>query len=295
VKTTSSLDAPSKAPLGLAGAVGAMIGWGASGVLAKAIDLGGLVVVSYRFWISTVVFFVYLGLRGRRMTWLKFRAALPGGVGLAADVAFFFSAIKLTAVANATVIVALQPLLMLYLSSRLLGESISKRQVFWAGVALLGVVVLLFGSSGLPEADWRGDLLAAGAIFGWTAYMYFSKATQDVLTPVEYTAITGLITAVLCTPLVFLFGQEFEFPENQDIGYLAAMVFGSGLAAHLLMNWSLTRIPVWVGSVMSLLIPAGATVMAWAFLDESVTILQTVGIGLTLLALGAIAIDNARS
>lgn len=272
-----------------------MLGWGASGVLAKAIDLDSLVVIAYRFWTSTIIFFAFLSFRGRPMSWQKFKRALPGGVGLALDVAFFFSAIKLTAVANATVIVALQPIVMLYLSTKMLGEKVSKAQVLWSGVAIVGVVVLLFGSAGLPEANWRGDLLAAGAIFAWTAYMYFSKSTQDVLDPVEYTAATGLIAAAFNTPLIFLFGQTVELPSTSDLGYLALMVFGSGLAAHLLMNWSLTRIPVWVGSVMSLLIPAGATVMAWLFLGESITFLQAVGIGLTLLALGAIALKNAET
>lgn len=272
-----------------------MIGWGASGVLAKAIDLDSLVVVAYRFWTSTVIFLAFLAFRGRPLSLYKLKRALPGGIGLALDVAFFFSAIKLTAVANATVILAMQPVVMLYLSTKLLGERVKMSQVVWSGVAIMGIVVLLFGSSGLPEANWRGDLLAAGAILAWTAYMYFSKTTQDVLDPVEYTAATGLIAAAFNTPLIFLFGQTWALPSSADLGYLALMVFGSGLAAHLLMNWSLTRIPVWVGSVMSLLIPAGATLMAWTFLDESITILQGVGIGLTLLALGAIALNSTTT
>jgi drug/metabolite transporter (DMT)-like permease len=272
-----------------------MIGWGASGVLAKAIDLDSLVVVAYRFWTSTIIFFAFLALRGRPMSMRKFKRALPGGIGLALDVAFFFTAIKLTAVANATVIVSMQPVVMLYLSTKMLGEKVSKAQVVWSGVALVGVVVLLFGSSGLPEANWRGDLLAAAAILAWTAYLYYSKTTQDVLDPVEYTAATGMVAAAINTPLIFVFGQTMELPSRADLGFLALMVFGSGLAAHLLMNWSLTKIPIWVGSVMSLMIPAGATLMAWFFLDESITLLQSAGIGLTLLALAAIALNNTSA
>lgn len=272
-----------------------MFGWGASGILAKAIDLDGLVVVSYRFWASTVLFFGYLAIRGQWMSWAKLWAALPGGLGLAFDVAFFFSAVKLTSVANATVISALQPVLMMYLGSRLLGERVSRRQLLWSMVAIVGVAVLLFGSAGLPEANWKGDVLAFGALFAWTAYLYHSKASQDRLSPVEYTAATGLTAALVNTPLIFVFGQDAALPSTDDLIYLAMMVFGSGLLAHLLMNWSLTRIPVWVGSTMTLLIPAGATLMAWLFLDESVTRFQVAGIMLTLLALAAITLDNSAS
>ena len=281
-------------PIGIAGAMLAVVAWGASGVLAKAIDLPSLVVVVYRFWLSTFVFLGYLGVVGLRgsgfgLTWRKLWIALPGGLGLAADVAFFFSAVKLTTVANATVVAALQPLLMMYLGSRLLGEHVRRAQVAWSVVALAGVSLLVFGSAGLPEWSLTGDLLSVGALFAWTAYLFFSKATEGRLTPLEYTTATGLITAAVNTPLIFVFGQELSWPDQRSWVLLGAMVFGSGMCAHLLMNWSLRRIPVWFGStVLSMLIPASAAAMAWLFLGEAVTGFQAAGIAVTLLALVAI-------
>ncbi len=280
--------------IGIAGALLAVLAWGASGVLAKAIDLPSLVVVVYRFWLSSFVFLGYLAVVGMRrgdarLTWRKLWIALPGGLGLAADVAFFFSAVKLTTVANATVVAALQPMLMMYLGSRLLGERVRRAQVMWSVVALGGVSLLVFGSAGLPEWSLRGDLLSVGALFAWTAYLFFSKATEGRLAPLEYTAATGLITAVVNTPLIFVFGQELSWPDNRSWALLGLMVFGSGMCAHLLMNWSLRRIPVWFGStVLSMLIPASAAAMAWLFLGEAITIFQAAGIAVTLFALVAI-------
>lgn len=288
----SNSPVPAARSLGVLGALSAMTAWGASGVLAKSINMGGLAVGVYRFWLSTIVFLAYLGIvglrRSDRMTIAKLRIALPGGIGLGLDVAFFFSAVKLTTVANATVVIALQPLLMMYLGSRMLGERVRPSNVGWSFVALAGVGLLVYGSSGLPGWSPTGDLLAVGALLAWTAYLFFSKSTQDRLSPVEYTAATSLITAVINTPLALAFGQDLSWPSRRDWLLLLLMAFGSGLFAHLLMNWSLTTIPVWLGSTMSLLIPAGATVMAWAVLGESVTILQVAGISLTLLALLAI-------
>ncbi len=272
----------------------AVVAWAASGVIAKAIDLPSLVVVVYRFWLSSLVFVGYLTLVGIRrgqvqLTWRKLRIALPGGLGLAGDVAFFFSAVKLTTVANATIVIALQPLLMMYLGTKLLGERVRAAQIVWSFVALCGVGVLVFGSSGLPEWSLTGDLLSAGALVAWTAYLFFSKATGDRLTPLEYTAATGLITAVVNTPLVFVFGQEMSWPDERSWILLGAMVLGSGMGAHLLMNWSIQRIPVWFGSTMlSMLIPACAAAMAWIFLGERMNAVQVVGILVTLGALVAI-------
>ncbi|MEM7323932.1 MAG: DMT family transporter [Actinomycetota bacterium] len=281
---------PGAQNLGIAGAFASATAWGASGVIAKAIDMGGLAVVAYRFWLSTVVFFFFLFLTGRLPSRETYRVALPGGIALAADVALFFSAVKLTTVANATVLAAMQPLLMMYLGTRLLGERVHLRQILWSIVALTGVGILVFGSSGQDEWSPLGDLLAVGALIAWTGYLFFSKSTQGKVTPLEYTAITGLISAVGATILAPLFAQDLSWPATRDWVLLGAMAFGSGLCAHLLMNWALTRIPVWLGSTTTLLIPAAATAMAWAWLGESATAVQVGGILVTLVALGALVL-----
>lgn len=274
--------------IGLIGAVVSAGAWGASGVIAKAIDMGGLAVVSYRFWLSTVAFFIFMAAAGRLPSRAAFVAAAPGGFALAVDVALFFSAVKLTTVANATVLAAMQPLLMMYLGTRLLGEQVRARQVVWSAVALGGVALLVFGSSGFEQWNPYGDALAIGALVAWTGYLFFSKSSQAQVTPLEYTAITGLISAVVCTALAVGFGQDLSWPTTRSWLLLGLMAFGSGLCAHLLMNWSLTRIPVWLGSTTTLIIPAAATTMAWAWLGEPATALQICGIAVTLLAVAAI-------
>jgi drug/metabolite transporter (DMT)-like permease len=267
--------------------------WGASGVIAKAIDMGGLAVVTYRFWLSTVAFFTFMALTKRLPSRASFMAATPGGLALAADVALFFSAVKLTTVANATVLAAMQPLLMMYLGTKLLGERVMRTQIVWSVIALVGVGFLVFGSSGLDQWNPYGDLLSIAALVAWTGYMFFSKSSQGSVTPLEYTAITGLITAVVCTVLALIFGQDLSWPTATSWMLLLVMAFGSGLCAHLLMNWALTRIPVWLGSTTTLIIPTAATAMAWLWLDEPVTAIQIGGIAITLMAVAAITRSRA--
>ena len=35
-----------------------------------------------------------------------------------------------------------------------------------------------------------------------------------------------------------------------------------------MMNWSLTKVPLWLGSTLTLLIPVVSSIGAWVFLDE---------------------------
>lgn len=275
---------------GLLGALVAALAWGASGVIAKVLDMDSLAIVVYRFTLASIAFTAYMIPRGIRLNAHKMRLAAPAGIALAIDVALFFSAVKQTTVANATVIGALQPVLMLIVARRFLHERISRSQVFWSLFAVGGVAFLIFGSSGLPEWSLQGDLLAVSALFAWTAYMFLIKTSQTdgELSTVEFTCAVAIYTAVLVTPVALLFGQDLSLPSLNSWLLLALMAFGSGLLAHPLMNWSIARIPVSIGSAMTLLVPVSASLLAWAFADERITGVQTIGIAITIVALAAL-------
>src|SRR5215207_4719821 len=138
----------------------AMVAWGASGVVAKDVDMEGMALAAYRTSVGAVVLVVALYVTGGRLTWAKVRTATPGGVFLGLDLVLFFSAVKLTTVANATVIGALQPALVILISGPLLHEKVAKGAATWAVVGLGGTLLVIFGAAGLPEWSAGGDLLA---------------------------------------------------------------------------------------------------------------------------------------
>lgn len=264
--------------------------WGASGVIAKGISMGGLAIVAYRFSMAAIVFMIFAAVvrPADRVTMRIMRLCLPAGLALAADTALFFSAVKETTVANATVIGALQPVIMLGVAHRLLNEQISRAQAAWSIVAVAGAVFLVFGSSGLPGWSLFGDALAVGALLFWTLYLYLVKSlltTSDVTT-LQLTTAVAIYTGISLVPVSLLFGQDLSWPSTRNWLLLAVMAFGSGLLAHPLMNWALARIPVTIGSAMMLLVPVSASLLAWAFLDERLRFAQLGGALVVLIALG---------
>ncbi|MPY94899.1 MAG: EamA family transporter [Acidimicrobiia bacterium] len=273
---------------GIAAGVGAMAAWAGSGVIAKGLDMGSLAIVLYRMWMYAALVIAVLMLRGGRLTLATMRVSALGGIGFGLDLVLFFSAVKMTTMANATVIGALQPVLMLALAGPLFGERVNRREVGLAALAIGGVALVMFGSSGLPDANPAGDLLAVCALFAWTAYFIFSKRTQAKVSSLEYTAATALWATLFVTPIALVSGQDLSLPVAGDWFWLVMLAVVPGLAGHGLMNWSLTRIPVWLASTLSLAIPVTATLMAWAFIDEPVDALQFVGMGVVLAALAAL-------
>ena len=284
----------SRQSAGVVAASAAMVGWAASGVIAKGIDLGSLAVVFWRMWIYAIVIVGFTYAIGRPLSKRALRIALPGGIALSADIMLFFTSVKLTTVANATVIGAMQPVLMLALAQRLFGERPTRRDWGLAIVGISGVVIVMFGSAGVPEWSAVGDFLALLTLFAWTAYFIFSKLTRTRIDALEYTAATAVTAAVVTTPFALVSGQLAETPDAASWLWLVILALGPGFASHLLMNWSLGYIPAWLGSTLSLGIPVTSTVLAWMFLDETVVAIQFLGMTVVMVALGAIVVGQAR-
>lgn len=272
---------------GLVGAAIAVCAWSTGTVLAKGIEMGGLAIGTYRFWMFSIALIAWMHFRHTPFTWHSVRATAFGGIALGADIALFFSAVKETTIVNATIIGSLQPILVGVVAARFFGETIRGRDAMWSLVALGGVIVVVTTSTGDGASNITGDLLAAGAMFSWSAYFIASKRSKGAVTPTEFTAGTALWTAVIVTPLGFAFGQDMSLPSAKNWALLVAMAVGSGIVGHVLMNWSLVRIPLWVGSTFTLLIPVFSAIIAWIFLDESLVLRQ--GIAMTVV-IGALVV-----
>ncbi len=273
-----------------------MVGWAASGVIAKGItELGTFAVVFWRMWIYAVIVILFLKVRGTPLRKESLRISWKGGVSLGADIMLFFSALRLTTVANATVIGSCQPLIMLFIAGRIFGERPRRYDWVLALVAIAGVATVMFGSTGVQGWSLSGDLLSVATVVAWTLYFVFSKLSSRKIESSQYTGATALICALFATPFALASGQLFDMPSANAWVWLFILSIGPGFASHMLMNWALAHIPVWFGSTLTLAIPVTATVMAWVFLGEDVVALQFVGMGVVLLALAVIVIGQSNT
>jgi drug/metabolite transporter (DMT)-like permease len=61
-----------------------------------------------------------------------------------------------------------------------------------------------------------------------------------------------------------------------------------------MMNWSLVRIPLWVGSTFTLLIPVFSALLAWMVLGEAVTVVQGVAMAVVIVALAVVVRNQSQ-
>jgi drug/metabolite transporter (DMT)-like permease len=267
--------------------------WGVVNVLIKVSPLPALTFAANRLWMGTGLLLLLGLLTGRRLTWAMVRTSAPGGALLGVEIAFWFSAVKHTTLADAAVISALQPALVLLAAGPLFGERITARDAWWMALATVGAVLVSVGSSGTPAWSLYGDLLAGASVFAWTGYFLVSKRARRTVPPLQYMTVVFLVAGLLVTPLALLAGQPLVGLDRADLVLLAVFVVGAS-AAHVLLSWAHASVDVSVSSLLTLFQPVVAAVAALLVLGEPITPLAAAGGAVVIGALAAIVRRAAR-
>ena len=284
----------------MAGVLAATTGvvlWGCLVPLAKsAEDVNGIVLGFHRLWIGAIAVLLVFYATGGRLSRQTLRTAFWGGILFGLDIIFFFSAIKLTTVANATIVGALQPALLLYVGARWFGEQVNTALIGLTVVAITGAGIVAIGSASGGSEDWSlvGDLCALAALASWTGYFIASKRARESLSSLEYLAAFLLIATVVVAPVAAVAPGPFDpGAEGWLIVFVVAVL--SGGVGHFLMNFAHPHIPLYLASLLTLAVPVMSTTVALLFLDEPLNGIQVFGMAVVLVAVGLVVLRTERS
>jgi drug/metabolite transporter (DMT)-like permease len=276
-------------------ATAAVVVWGASSVAIKQIHgLTGLGIACYRIWFGALVVTLVFLASGGRLSKRMLRLSLLGGLTFTADLVLFFVAVQETSIANATVIGALQPVLVLAVASPLFGEHARAAEIGWGAVAVAGTAIVVLGGDGGGANSLYGDVLAVGALVSWTAYFVCTKTARQRLSAFEYLTGMAIVAAVAIVPLPLLFEGTLRATDANGwltIGYLTIV---NGLCGHYLMAFAHGHVTLLTVSLLTLGIPVFAAAGAALWIDEPLSPVQVVGMAVVLAALGLVSLSTAR-
>ena len=286
---------PRSSRLGMLAATAAVVVWGVSAIAIKQVDdLSGLGVACYRIWLGAAIVTVLFVVSGGRLSWRIVRVSLAGGIAFTIDLVLFFVAVQETSVANATVIGALQPVLVLAVASPLFGERARPTEVVWGGLAVAGTVIVVLGGDGGGENSLFGNLLAVGALVSWTAYFVFTKTARQQLTAFEYLTGMAIVAAVAVLPLPLIFDGTLGTTTADGWLIIVYLTVVNGLLGHYLMAYAHGHVTLLTVSLLTLAIPVLSAAGAAAWLDEPLTPLQVAGMVVVLVGLAVVSVSTAR-
>jgi hypothetical protein len=143
-------------------AVLAVTAWGIGPIFNKALSVSTSSIVFYRmlFGLPIMVLMAYMN-GGSLNKHVIRKAALPGFM-FAMSFITGFATVKMTSIANATMVGTLQPVLVLFVAPKLFGEKITLRKLGYSISAMAGVLVVV----GVEEEGGVRAARAAGVAPG---------------------------------------------------------------------------------------------------------------------------------
>lgn len=259
-------------------AITAVSAWGVGPILNKAMSVDTPAIVLYRMVVGVPMMLAMAYATGGGLTRdLMKKTALPG---LLFSLSFVtgFASIKMTSIANATLITTIQPVLVVFVAPKLFGEKLRARQLMWSAVSMAGVLVVVLAAASTSGARLGGDLMALVNVVLWTVYFLMSKRLRlDGVHSWSYLSAVFVWAAIVIIPFGLIASRDVGSMKSSDWVYVVAMAVGPGVVGHGLMTWAQSHVDVTLASLLGLLSPVLSTIGAWWAFGESLTLWQIVG------------------
>ena len=241
-----------------------------AGLFTKGVTAGAWDVIFWRSIFGVLIMGAYIILRGRwaaeftNMGKPGWAVTLVGASGMVA----FIPAFKLTSIANVSLIYAVTPLIAAFIAWVWLGVKATKPVIIGAGVAFIGVLVIVSGSLGGIELS--GDLLALWMAIALALLMVIYQRHPE--TPAAGPAVLSLLISL---PFALAFGAPF-LVSSSEIMILAGfgLVFAIGAVT---LGEGAKRLPAPETALLSVLEAPFAPIFAWLVLRELPSVLTVVG------------------
>lgn len=204
--------------------------------------------------------------------WLRY--LVLGALGMWICGAFVYIGGQTSPALNIALIYAVTPVLIAMGSVLWFGERMSAVQAAGAGLALLGVIVIIFkGHPGALQtlAFTRGDLWIASAAFAWTVYSLLLRHWQSSLDSFARLTVIAAFGVLVLLPATGLEARTssipFELDWNAALLILAVAIF-PGIGAYQSYSYVQSRLGAARTGLVQYLGPPYAALAAWLLLGE---------------------------
>jgi len=267
----------------------AVTAWGIGPIFNKALSVSTSSIVFYRMLFGLPIMIVMAYMNGGSLNKEVIRKAAVPGFIFGMSFISGFAAVKMTSIANATMVGTLQPVLVLFVAPKLFGEKITLRKLVYSISAMIGVLVVVMAAASTSGAHLNGDLLAVLNVFIWTTYFVMSKKRRDEgIHSWSFLAAVFLCASVVVLPYGAITSHDLGAMHVSDWWYVMGMAVGPGVVGHGMMTWAQGHIDVSLASMLGLISPVISSVLAWFVFHQSLTPLQLLGGVIVLASLAAL-------
>lgn len=210
--------------------------------------------------------------------------AVYGLIGVGLHQLLWITSVNINGVGVATVLVYIQPAIVVLISWRFLGEALTRTKLIALALTLTGIVLVSQAYElGSGNLNWLGIIAGVGTGVTWATYALFGRYTSR-----HYTPWTSLFYA-------FFFGTLFLLPfqlfvpntfalDGNLVGWavLLFLALGPTLGGFALYTIGLSQIPASIVTLLGTLEPVFTIILAYFLFGEVLDFAQIIGAGLIL-------------
>lgn len=285
--------------VGLISLMGVLVSWSFGPTLSTRLTTHPIVSASLRMAGASAVQWLLSVVIKKPPTWAILKQTFIPGALFAVNNVLFFFALQHASVADTTLLVSLQPAVVLLLAKPLFNETVRAWDVGWTAVALGGAAFAILGASSnqtKTPTTALGAFFAIASMLAFCGYFLVSKHqnTREGVAPAHpLTYVTAIVTsaAITMVPILLLSGHVSEISNinTNQMGDLAWVVVVPTIG-HLFLMFSHRHVDATVSSLMLLIQPLTSAYVAWWLLGQQVVAAQVVGCAIVIASIGAVTL-----
>jgi drug/metabolite transporter (DMT)-like permease len=261
--------------------------------LVKKADTAAELVAFWRMIITAVVWNVIVLASRKRTTIRNLRLAALPGIFFGFDIVCFYLGATHNTVANAEIIGAMTPFIVVPIGARYFGERLNPRALVFALFAFGGVAMVLFAAPGKGDASMRGNVFGVIALVCWAGYISCTRRVRGEMDVASFMAAMTPFATLAVLPIAVAHGG-FTTVSATGWKYLLILTVMTGIVAHGLMVLAQKTIPIGSIGIAQIAQPALAAIWSYLLLSETLHGWQIVGMLLVLGGLLGFVLLNRR-
>ena len=239
----------------------------AKGVMPEKVGPSGF--IALRVAGATPLFWLLYAFRWERVARADLgRLWLCGLTGVTVNQLLFFNGLAITSPVHASIIMTINPVLVLLISAGLLGTAITGRKV--AGIALgaAGALTLLLQGAqteGMTHASWQGDLMVLLNAASYGVYLVVVKPLMAKYRPLTVISWVFLFGGLMALPVGLPQAMVIDWAsfDGGDWSAVAFVVLCTTFLVYLLNIYALGKVQPTVVSIYIYLQPLLVGAMVW--------------------------------
>lgn len=211
-------------------------------ILIRLSNSHPITIAFFRMFFSSLLFLPLFLRRKKELKKINFRLIIfivLSGFSLGLHFASWIYSLQFTTVASSVVLVSSHPLLVLFLSDKLLGESVNKKAYYSVLLALIGVSLIVLGDLRVEEWNMIGDFLALGGMIFLAIYLIIGRKVRKDLSTVTYVFLVYCLASFLLGFISFTFEIGFVVYSIREYVIFFSLALIPTLLGHSVYNWAL--------------------------------------------------------